>query len=99
MPRPGELVAKATSVYGAGSVETMLRKAGKGYVLGVAANHVFHSWSQKQAIGGTAAEIARIFPKAPGGACRSAKEAKVRACTIGPISNWPTSMQTKATAA
>ena len=53
----------ADSVYGTGSIETMLRKAGKGYVLGVAANHVFHSWSQKQDIGGTAAEIAQKLPK------------------------------------
>jgi len=53
----------ADSVYGTGSIETMLRKAGKGYVLGVAANHVFHSWSQKQDIGGTAAEIAQNLPK------------------------------------
>src|SRR5208283_822453 len=34
----------ADSVYGTGEIETMLRKAGKGYVLGVAANHVFNSW-------------------------------------------------------
>jgi SRSO17 transposase len=53
----------ADSVYGTGGIETMLRKAGKGYVLGVAANHVFHSWSQKQDIGGTAAEIAQKLPK------------------------------------
>src|ERR1700751_1002371 len=33
----------ADSVYGTGDIETMLRKAGKGYVLGVAANHVFRS--------------------------------------------------------
>lgn len=36
----------ADSVYGTGEIETMLRKAGKGYVLGVAANHVFHSWGK-----------------------------------------------------
>ena len=45
----------ADSVYGTGDIETMLRKAGKGYVLGVAANHVFRSWGKKQLIGGTAA--------------------------------------------
>ena len=38
----------ADSVYGTGDIETMLRKAGKGYVLGVAANHVFRSWGKKQ---------------------------------------------------
>jgi SRSO17 transposase len=52
----------ADSVYGTGSIETMLRKAGKGYVLGVAANHVFHSWGKKQLIGGTAAKIAQTLP-------------------------------------
>ena len=41
----------ADSVYGTGDIETMLRKAGKGYVLGVAANHVFRSWGKKQLIG------------------------------------------------
>ena len=41
----------------------MLRKAGKGYVLGVASNHVFHSWGKKQLISGTAAKIAQSLPK------------------------------------
>jgi len=53
----------ADSVYGTGDIKTMLRKAGKGYVLGVASNHVFHSWGKKQLIGGTAAKIARNLPK------------------------------------
>lgn len=53
----------ADSVYGTGDIETMLRKAGKGYVLGVASNHVFHSWGKKQLIGGTAAKIAQSLPK------------------------------------
>jgi len=53
----------ADSVYGTGDIETMLRKAGKGYVLGVAANHVFRSWGKKQVIGGTAAKIAQSLPK------------------------------------
>jgi SRSO17 transposase len=52
----------ADSVYGVGDIEIMLRKAGKGYVLGVASNHVFHSWSKKWA-GGTAADIAQSLPK------------------------------------
>jgi SRSO17 transposase len=53
----------ADSVYGTGDIETMLRKAGKGYVLGVAANHVFHSWGKKQLVGGSAAKIAQSLPK------------------------------------
>src|SRR6266478_999262 len=65
----------ADSVYGTGEIETMLRKAGKGYVLGVASNHVFHSWGKQQ----------------PGAGCRPAKGPKVRAGTTGPISSWPIS--------
>lgn len=53
----------ADSVYGTGEIETMLRKAGKGYVLGVASNHVFRSWGKKQLVGGTAAKIAQDLPK------------------------------------
>jgi len=50
-------------VYGTGDIETLLRKAGKGYVLGVAANHVFRSWGKKQLVGGTAVKIAQNLPK------------------------------------
>jgi SRSO17 transposase len=46
------------SIYGVGAVETDLRHAGKGYVLGVAANHHFWSWHDKSAVAGTAEEIA-----------------------------------------
>jgi SRSO17 transposase len=53
----------ADSVYGTGEIETALRKAGKGYVLGVAANHVFHSWGKKQMVRGSAATIAQNFSK------------------------------------
>ena len=53
----------ADSVYGTGEIETMLRKAGKGYVLGVASNHVFRSWGRKQLVSESAAKIARDLPK------------------------------------
>ena len=49
----------ADTVYGAGEIETLLRKAGKGYVLGVPSNHVFHSWGKRPPIDGTAAAIAQ----------------------------------------
>jgi SRSO17 transposase len=39
------------------------RKAGKGYVLGVAPNHVFHSWGRQQPIAGTASAIAQSLPR------------------------------------
>ncbi len=59
---PFAFVATDT-VYGTGMIETLLRNAGKGYVLGVAANHVFHSWGKPQFVSGTAATIAQSLPK------------------------------------
>jgi len=48
----------ADSVYGVGAIEQDLRRAGKGYVLGVSSAHWFRSWGKTPMIGGTAAEIA-----------------------------------------
>jgi SRSO17 transposase len=52
----------ADSVYGAGEIETALRRAGKGYVLGVNASHPFNSWGDKPPVAGTADEIAQALP-------------------------------------
>jgi len=51
----------ADSVYGVGEVEKVLRRAGKGYVLGVTGTHPFYSWG-KAPVAGTAEEIARALP-------------------------------------
>ena len=48
----------ADSVYGVGEVETALRRAGKGYVLGVNGSHPFNSWGDKPPVAGTAETIA-----------------------------------------
>jgi len=48
----------ADSVYGVGEIEVALRRAGKGYVLGVGSSSQFNSWIGKPAVSGTAAEIA-----------------------------------------
>jgi SRSO17 transposase len=48
----------ADSVYGVGDIEMALRRVGKGYVLGVNANHHFGSWAGKPPVAGTALEIA-----------------------------------------
>ena len=48
----------ADSVYRVGDVEQALRKAGKGYVLGVNSNHHFGTWKGKPRIAGTANEPA-----------------------------------------
>ncbi|MHC1948373.1 IS701 family transposase [Bradyrhizobium sp. UFLA06-06] len=53
----------ADSVYGTGGIEALLRKAGKGYVLGVASNHVFRFWGKPQPVAGTASAIAQSLPK------------------------------------
>ena len=47
------------TVYGVGDIEQQLRRAGKGYVLGVSSAHVFHSWGKRRSVAGTAADIAQ----------------------------------------
>ena len=42
----------ADSVYGVGEPEAALRRAGKGYVLGVKANHWFGSWNAETIVAG-----------------------------------------------
>jgi SRSO17 transposase len=49
----------ADAVYGVGGIEGALRRAGKGYVLGVKSDHHFGSWAGKPAVAGNADEIAR----------------------------------------
>jgi SRSO17 transposase len=54
----------ADSVYGVGSIEMALRRAGKGYVLGVSSDRAFHSWGKQPVISGTAEQIAQGLDKA-----------------------------------
>src|SRR4029453_11157623 len=49
----------ADTVYGVGDIERDLRRAGKGYVLGVNSNHRFTSWGKPQQVAGSAEEIAK----------------------------------------
>jgi SRSO17 transposase len=49
----------ADSIYGVGEIEMALRRAGKGYVLGVSATHPFNSWVGKPPLAGTAESIAQ----------------------------------------
>jgi SRSO17 transposase len=51
----------ADSVYGVGDVETALRRAGKGYVLGVSSSHHFTSWIGKPPVQGAAEAIAKVL--------------------------------------
>jgi SRSO17 transposase len=52
----------ADSIYGVGEIETTLRRAGKGYVLGVTSSRPFTSWGNKPLVAGTAEEIAQALP-------------------------------------
>jgi len=54
----------ADTVYGVGEVEMALRRAGKGYVLGVTGAHHLHSWGVLPAIAGTAKEVSKDLPPA-----------------------------------
>jgi SRSO17 transposase len=51
----------ADTVYGVGDIERDLRRAAKGYVLGVDAAHVFRSWDKPRRIAGTAAQITKTL--------------------------------------
>lgn len=52
----------ADTVYGVGEVEQVLRRAGKGYVLGVTSTHRVRSSGKAQPIGGTAEAVAASRP-------------------------------------
>jgi SRSO17 transposase len=52
----------ADTVYGVGDIENVLRRAGKGYVLGVSSTHWFGSWNREQPLSGSAQEIAKALP-------------------------------------
>ena len=52
----------ADSVYGVGDIEMALKRAAKGYVLGVNANHPFRSWDKPLAVSGMAKDIAEALP-------------------------------------
>ena len=79
------------TVYGVGDIEQQLRRAGKGYVLGVSSAHVFRSWAN----GGRSPARPRTSPgpgaRPTGSACLREPEPKDRGCMIGVISNWPIS--------
>jgi SRSO17 transposase len=52
----------ADTVYGVGELEMALRRAGKGYVLGVTGAHQVRSWGVLPIVFGTAKEVANSLP-------------------------------------
>jgi len=51
----------ADSIHGVGEIEMMLRRAGKGYGLGVNSNSQFNSWGTEPAVAGNAEAIAQTL--------------------------------------
>jgi SRSO17 transposase len=51
----------ADSIYGVAEIEMMLRRAGKGYVLGVNRNAQFNSWGTEPAVAGTAEAVGQTL--------------------------------------
>ena len=79
----------ADSVYGVGDIEMALRRAGKGYVLGVNANHHFGSWAGKPPVAGTALEIAQGLDPSAWQRVPAGEGTKACGSMTGSIANWP----------
>jgi SRSO17 transposase len=79
----------ADSIYGVGEIEMMLRRAGKGYVLGVSGAHHFNSWIGKPEVAGTAESIAEDLD--PSAWQRRVRAPRASASTSGPTASSPTS--------
>ena len=75
----------ADSVYGVGDIEGVLRRAGKGYVLGVTGKHHVRSWG-KEPVAGTAAEIAAAL--APSGWKRLSAGDGTKGARLGIVGNF-----------
>jgi SRSO17 transposase len=84
----------ADSVYGVGDVEMALRRAGKGYVLGVNSNHQFRSWLGKPPVAGRRNRSRAPSTRPDGSGCRPATARRVPASTTGSIARWLTSTPT-----
>ena len=87
----------ADTVYGVGEIEMALRRAGKGYVLGVPGNHQFRSWGKTAGRRHGGRDRARDSILRHGSACRRAKAPKAHGSTTGPIANWPISTRPNTT--
>ena len=81
----------ADSIYGVGEIEMALRRAYKGYVLGVTGQHQFWSWERQARVSGTAEEIAQALDRSAWHAALGRRRApRDRACTTGPTASSPT---------
>src|SRR3954471_12448026 len=81
----------ADRVCGVGEIELALRRADKGYVLGVTGQHRFWSWDADLDVAGTAEEIAKGFSETDWIRLSAGAAPRGRACSTGPIGRWPRS--------
>jgi SRSO17 transposase len=79
----------ADSVYGVSSLETMLRRAGKGYALGVSSDHRVNSWDKERPVEGAAWTVAQALSPSDWVRLSTGEGTKARAFMIGPIGSWP----------
>ena len=77
------------SVYGVGAIEMALRRAGKGYVLGVSANHSFTSRANPIPSAEQQGTSRKPCRQKPGSAFRQARAQRASASTTGPTLIWP----------
>src|SRR4051794_7982524 len=78
----------ADTVYGVGEIELALRRADKGYVLGVTGQHSFWSWGAEAEVSGTAEEIATALVEEDWIRLSAGRVLRGRACRTGPIWSW-----------
>src|SRR3954464_997953 len=81
----------ADSVSGVGEIELALRRAYKGYVLGVTGQHRFWSWEPNLDVAGTAEEIAKGLSEADWIRLSAGAGPRGRACSTGLTCHWPRS--------
>ena len=84
----------ADTVYGVSELEMALRRAGKGYVLGVNATASSTPGSASRRWPARPKRSRKRSMPRPGNACLQAMAPRERGCMTGPTSNWPTSMRT-----
>ncbi len=90
----------ADSIYGVGEIEMALRRAGKGYVLGVNATQPFNSWVGKPEIAGTAERIAQGLAASAWRRLSAGEGTKgPRLSDWAPTLSWPTSARANTGAA
>jgi SRSO17 transposase len=77
------------TVYGIGDIERDLRRAGKGYVLGVSSSHWFGSWNRERPLGGSAEAIAKAMPSSDWQRLSAGSGTKDRGYMTGATSNSP----------